>query len=80
MMVVSVILRFMFLGFRTCSLFILISGLLYISSLGLPNMFIGLKSHTLIVTNNIARLTLTYSQTHMRGTTPPRVLHFSAFH
>ena len=46
----------MFLGFRTRSLFILISGLLYIASLGLLNMFIGLESHTLIVTNIIARL------------------------
>ena len=45
-----------FLGFRTCSLFILISGLLYKASLGLLNMFIGIESHTLIVTNNIARL------------------------
>ena len=59
----------MFLGFRTRSLFILISGLLYKASLGLLNVFIGLKSHTLIVTNNI---TLTHSQTHMRGTTPLR--------
>jgi hypothetical protein len=46
----------MFLGFRTCSLFILISGLLYKAILGLLNMFVGLESHTLIVTNNVARL------------------------
>ena len=44
---VSVILPFfMFLGLRTCSLLILISGLLYKASLGLLNMFIGLASHT----------------------------------
>ena len=43
---------FMFLGFGTCSLFILTSGLLYKASLGLLNMFIGLESRTLIVTNN----------------------------
>ena len=67
----------MFLGFRTCSLFILVSGLLYKVSLCLLNMFIGLESHTLIVTNNIARLALTHSQTYVRGTTPPRVLQFS---
>ena len=52
----------------------------YIASPGLLNMSIGLKSHTLIVTNNIATLALTHSQTHLRGTTPRRVLHFSAFH
>ena len=46
----------MFLGFGTCSLFILISGLLYNASLGLLNMFIGQESHTPIVTNNNARL------------------------
>ena len=69
----------MFLGFRTCSLFILISGLLYKANLGLLNMFIGLESQTLIVTSSIARLH-THSPTHTRGTTPPRVLHFSAFH
>ena len=42
MMVVSDVLRFflMFLGFRTCSLCIPISGLLYKASLGLLNMFI----------------------------------------
>ena len=33
-----------------------ISGLLYKDSQGILNMFIGLESHTLIVTNNIARL------------------------
>ena len=33
----------------------------YIASPGLLNMSIGLKSHTLIVTNNIATLALIYT-------------------